>query len=514
VALFVDQAQCVRPHFQLTRGNAGAVAELCRRLEGIPLAIELASVRTRELSPARMLGQIGRRLDLLVSRRRDLPSRHQTLRAALDWSYQLLVPELQRFFARLFPFRDGFTTEAAAIVTAEPLSHRYLEQLRDCSLLLVGTEEQEPRYRLLETLREFAAEHLLPGQRAEITWRHAQYYLSVAEAAAPGLAGGPQERVWLDRLASEHENMRAALEYAQQTDKIEFGLSLALSLDRFWGIRGYLAEARELLCGLLGRGETAAPAALRARALHRAAWFAGRQGDFSAARRLCEDCLTLWRRLGDRSGIAVTLQLMGNLVQYEGDYEAACRYLEESLVICRDLQNRREIAASLGGLGLTLVYAGDYTRACRLLEEGVALFQELGSLVGVAACLNNLGLAILRQGHLPEAQSHFIQSLRLKAELKNTDGVPYGLEGLAELASARGEWERVVRLFAGADAAREAVGHPYCPPSECGNCERLLASARTALGDEAFARIWAESQAWSVDRLLAYATGEVERLVD
>jgi tetratricopeptide (TPR) repeat protein len=374
----------------------------------------------------------------------------------------------------------------------------------------------EKRFRLLETLREYAAEQLSPEERAQVAQWHAEYYRVWAEPAEPELRHGPQQNYWLDRLEVEHDNLRAALDWAEETGTVERGFQLAASLERFWRVRSHLAEGQQRLTRLLDLAGATMPEVARARTLNSIGWFTHRRGAYAAAVPLHEQALGISHRLEDRHEIAVSLRNLGAIAMKEGNSEVAYRYLEESLAISEALGDKRETAASMSNLGLTLLYSGHYSRARLLfeqalkLEQALALNQQSGPSFSIAALLNNLGFALLRQGDLDEARSLLVQSLRLKEELGNADGIPYGLEGLAELAAARGQWARAVRLFAVADAAREVGGHPRCPPSECAHCERLLALAREALGAEAFAIAWSEGGAWNAEQGVAYALQEAE----
>ena len=276
VALFVDRAQAVRPDFQVTRSNAGAVAALCRRLEGIPLALELAAARAGVMTPTQMLARLDQRFELLVSRHRDVTPRHRSLRAALEWSDQLLSPDLQQFFARLSVFRGGWTLEAAEAVCGcwvlglgsselslpniqhptpdhQPPVLEFLSRLRECSLVQAEEGAEETRFRLLETVRDYAAEQLAPEEQRELSRRHAAHYLALVERAQPALKG-PEQGVWLERLEREHDNLRAVLAWSVAGGEVETGLRLGGALWWFWSLRGYLTEGRERLAELLALG--------------------------------------------------------------------------------------------------------------------------------------------------------------------------------------------------------------------------------------------------------------------
>ncbi|HMA33429.1 MAG TPA: tetratricopeptide repeat protein, partial [Chloroflexia bacterium] len=383
VALFLARAAEVQPEFRLTAENASAVAEICVRLDGLPLAIELAAVRVRQLPPAallaRLLGSTGHAsLPFLTSGAPHLPARQQTLRGAISWSYQLLAPPAQHLFAALAVFPGGCSLEAASTV-AGPEGRRpptvdsaaldvalvpELAALCESSLL-----RQEPtpdgtmRYRMLETIQEYAAEQLdESGQRAALWARQAAYYLALAETAAPELAG-PAQDTWLARLAREVDNFRAALAWALAPDgDADRALRLAAALGRFWQVRGYLSEGRRWLAGTLAAAP-AAPAPLRARALALAGQLATDQGDYATARPWIAESLALYRALDDPAGIADALNRLGALSYYHGDYRQALALYHESLALRRTLGDRDTIAISLNNLGILANNQGDYPAA-------------------------------------------------------------------------------------------------------------------------------------------------------
>jgi predicted ATPase len=474
VALFVDRAQRARPDFQLTGSNAAAVAEICRRLEGIPLAIELAAAWAKQIPPAKMLQQLARRFDLLVARQRDLPSRHQTLRAAMEWSYQLLSPELQRFFSRLFVFRGGFTAEGAAAVSGAPrTASRYLTQLHDGSLLLTGSDGGEIRYRLLETLREYGAEQLSPEIRVGLARRHAAYFLALAEAAAPEL-GGAHSAAWLDRMEREHDNFRAALEWFVESGVVEAGCRLGAILARFWSARGYVAEGRERLATLLAQSRSAGTAA-RAEALTKAGGLAYLQGDYTAAEallseglaiarevqssstmigalhyladvalargdnptaRACyEDYLGIAREAGDQWSIATGLTGLGVIAEQQRDLDAAQALYQESVVILRAIGAQQPLANALNNLGSVAGDRGDHALARLLLEQALAIGREQNNQVVIVNELYSLGLLVQRQGNASEARAFYEECLMICREIgyqSRIEGCLWQIEQLSD----------------------------------------------------------------------------------
>jgi predicted ATPase/DNA-binding SARP family transcriptional activator/Tfp pilus assembly protein PilF len=470
VRLFVDRAQAVKPDFQVTPQNALAVAELCDRLEGIPLAIELAAGRAQVLTPAQMLAQLENRFDFLVSRRRDVAARHRTLREAIEWSFRLLAPDLQRFFAGLSVFRGGWSLEAAETVCeagasedAGPgpgLALDYLAQLRDCSLIL--TEEAGPgasamRFRMLETLRAYATEQLTAGERAALRERHRDCFLALAEAAEPHLLDAEQ-MAWLERLETEHDNLRAATEWRGTQESAGAGLRLAIALRRFWEIRGYAREGRLYLADLLAQEQAAPRTALRASALIGAGRLAEVQGDYAAARALYEESLAIARESGERPGLAESLYHLGVLAQEQGDYGAARLLLEESLAIRREFGDSAGVAASLNALGNVASHRGDYAAARRLYEESLTLRRALEDRRGIAASLTNLGLLLHEQGDAASARALHTESLALHRALGDKSGAAASLTNLGRVATDEGDFAAARTLFEETLAIRRELG--------------------------------------------------------
>lgn len=405
VRLFVDRAQGAKPDFRITSSNAPAVAELCDRLEGIPLAIELAAARALVLTPSQMLVQLGNRFEFLVSRKRGIAERQRTLRATVDWSYRLLAPDIQRFFAQLCVFRGGWTAEAAESVCDEALALDLLAQLRECSLVTIQESEGGIRFRMLESLREYAEAQLSEQERGSARARHAAFFLALAEEAEPQLTG-PEQAAWFHRLETEHDNLRAALTWCESSGDsgAQTGLRLSGALWRFWTVRGHFREGRAWYVTALGAEGANARTRARAKALLGAGVLAGMQGDYPAADALIEECLSIYRELGDRQGIAASLYSLDNF--------------DESLAIYRELGDRRGIAASLNSLGQVAFSHGDYVSARSLFEESLVIRRELGDRRGVAASLSYLGnVAAIHQGDYVSACSLYEQSLTIHVEL-------------------------------------------------------------------------------------------------
>jgi tetratricopeptide (TPR) repeat protein len=532
----------VKPDFQLGPANEMAVAALCRKLEGLPLAIELAAARAGVLSPSQILEPLEDRFDLLVTRRRGASSRHHSLRATMDWSYQLLPPELQRFFARLSVFRGGWALEAAQSVAwaasgngqETPGALEALEQLHECSLILTGevpgvqvsgtreaggcsgvgqplpehlntrTPEHlntELHFRFLETLREFAAEQLDPEERVMLVRQHARYYLEFAEAAEPKLRR-PEQNEWLERVAREGENLRAALEGCRLEE--DGGLAeLRMVGALFWlgFFRGRMAEGRQSLDRALARSEALGRSSARAKALFGTGVLATYADDFAAALAAQEEAIAICREVGDRLNLAQSLRSLGVVTLHEGDPVGARRLLEESLGIGRELEEPWIVANGLTSLARLASHLGEHAEAHRRHQEGLAIFRSLNDRASIAWTLEYLGDLARARGDTEAAAAHYRECLAWARDLGPGMSPGLALDGLAKLAAARGQAERATRLFAAAEAVREAIGLPTS--HEHADPERDLTSLRAALGERAFAAAWAEGRALAWEQAAA-----------
>ena len=464
VRLFLERAQAARADFAVTNETAPAVAELCHRLEGLPLAIELAAARVRLFSPPALLARLERRLPLLTGGPRDRPARQQTMRAAIAWSYDLLDPAEQALFRRLAVFVGGWTIEAAeAVATAAgPLALDLLaglESLLDKSLLRsTGADEATPRFGMLEVIREYGLEQLEAGSEAETTRRaHAAWHLALAERAAPAL-DGPDQVAWLARLEQEHHNLRAAFDWLLAEGDAEAALRLGGLIWRFWEIRGHFGEGRARLAQALAHPAASAPTPARAKALSAAGNLAYRQGDFQAARTLHQECLAIWRLAGDRAGAASALNNLGLISHRQGDFAAARAFHEQSLAIRRELGDERGLAVTLTSLANVLREQGDYGGARSLLDEGLAIKERLGDRQGVAITLNNLAILAARQGDYPRARALFEQSLAIRRELGDRWGIAAALENLGCVACEEGDYAAAQPLFEESLAIRQELG--------------------------------------------------------
>lgn len=500
VALFLRQARAVNPAFALTTANAATVVEICRQLDGLPLAIELAAARVTVLPPHQLLSRLGRRLRVLTDGARDLPERQQTLRKALDWSYDLLTTREQRVLRQLCVFAGGCSLEAAEVVcdvdnewdagdagdaSTLPDALDVLASLVNKSLVhpvrhdRAGWDiEQEARFDVLETVREYGRERSdACGDADTLARRHASYVLTLCEGAEGHLIG-PRQEDWVALLEREHDNVRAALRWARTGHAYGLGLRLAAALWRFWWMHGHLSEGRDWLDDLLALDaahavpDTAASVAVRIKALKGAGILATQQGDFARAVVLHEESLALARREGAGEDIASALNNLGNVAFRQGDYARAVALHEESLALARALGDTPGMGRALNNLGNVALFRGEYERATTLYEQSLALARELGDTWSAGAGLNNLGIVARNRGDYAHATALYEQSLALQRELGERQGIARALANLAELAQDLGDDTRAMTLCTESLAMRRLVGDRWG-----------IASALAMLGD-------------------------------
>jgi tetratricopeptide (TPR) repeat protein len=454
VRLFLERARLVDPGFTLTEQNAPAVAELCRRLDGLPLAIELAAARVRLLSVEQIVARLNDRFRLLTGGARTSIARQQTLRAALDWSHDLLSPPERTLFRRLSVFAGGFTLEGVEAVCAgagvegsQVLD--LLAQLVDKSLVIVESVEAATpvaRYRLLETIWEYCREQAISA--GEVAWlrrRHRAWFLALAEEAERR-GRGAEQVAWLDRLETEYDNLQAALGW-QDPEPGGDGprLRLAAALWRFWEVRGRIREGRGWLEGILAETGRETPAE-RARALNGAGNLARDLGDYARGAEHHAEALRLRREMGDAYGIASSLNNLGAIAHDQARYATAEACFSEALPVWREVGDREGLALSLNNLGRARRFQGDYEGAAVLARESHALFQALGHYWGIARALNSLANTAHYRGDLGAARPLYEESLRLRRHVGDRQGIGVSLNSLALLRGLAGDLEAARHL--------------------------------------------------------------------
>ena len=496
VALFTDRAQAVNPHYSADAEN-GAVEELCARLEGVPLAIELAAARTKLLTPAAMLGRLDSRLDLLAEGPRDAPERHRALRTTLDWSYELLTPPQQHAFAHLGVFVGGCSVEAAEAVCGG--QRTTLDDLAAVIGESLARQEPtpQPRITLLETVREYAVERLrLLGAEEDARMRHADYFLEFAEAAEAA-STGPEQADWYGRLELEHDNLRSALAFVRERGEADRELRFCVALWRSWQIHGHLDEGRSALEAALSSNPSGDPLLL-SRALNGVGILAGEQGDFEAAAGFFEASLELARQLADHARIAAALANLGNLALFSGDLSRARLLYEESIEesVLGDASATELIVRE--NLGLVALDEGDLERAIVLLEESSALAAREQDERTRASSTRALAAALLESGEYERARSLLGESLTISRRLGELNGIAYCFDTFAGLAAAEGDPEEAAVLFGAADLVRSSIG-ALRPPDQQPLYEQWLARTMTQLETHVYASRYEEGHRLDLD---------------
>jgi predicted ATPase/class 3 adenylate cyclase len=508
VALFEQRAAAVDPSFALSAETLPIVAEICARLDGLPLAIELAASRIRLFPPRSLLEQLDRRLATLVGGPRDVPVRQRTLEAAIAWSHDLLDEPARALFRRLSVFAGGWTPEAAPEVVDPGREFgevvAVLEQLLLHSLVQWTGDHEEGRLRMLETIREFGLVRLdESGETEDVRLRHAKRFLELAEKAEPHLTG-PEQRRWLDLLSREHDNLRAGLGWAIEGGRGEIAVRLGGSLWRFWYARGHLDEGRRWLESALSLPSSRERNTPRARCLSALGGIAYWQSDFATAAAAYEEALEIHRELGDRAATVQALFDLGTTRAVMGDPQSAESLLQESLRTARELEDRRGEAWALWGLGAFRFFGGDPDGARELHEESLRIFEEVGDdRWGLGNALAGLAALATQRGDVIEARDRILQAIDAWEEQGNALVIASQLRFLAMVANAAGQPERAVRLAGVAAAWREKIGgqvpdafFPFADPRE---------AAAKVLDEATVERAWAEGAAMTLEEALAYA---------
>jgi predicted ATPase/class 3 adenylate cyclase len=510
VRLFIDRAVANDPQFAVTRSNAAAVAQVCHRLDGIPLAIELAAARVKVLAVEQIAVRLNDRFRLLTGGSRTAVPRQQTLRATMDWSFDLLSEEERALLRRLAVFAGGASLEAAeAVCSGNGVDASdildLLTHLVDKSLVIAETQCGEARFRLLETVRQYGLDKLLTSEELKtMRDRHLDFYLDLAEKAEPQLESAEQA-LWFNRLEAEHDNLREALVWSMNSAQGK-RLRLAGMLGRFWMVRGHFTEGREWLKEVLQR-DAGGSAAVHAKTLNWAGWMAIRQHDYTEARQLIEKSLAIYRELEDKPGIADALANLGSLSMNQADHATARNFLRERLAICRQLRDKNRIVDTLADLGHEAWHQGDLAAARRYLKEALALARELGHTRILIFALYSLGLVAFDQHNYAEAHSLYAEGLLTAKELRDMYYGTHLVENFASLIAAEGRYAPAARLLGSADAYRRAAGVPL-PFAHRSDYDRPLAAIRGGLNEDAFAAAWAEGRAMTLEQAIEHALAD------
>ena len=553
VRLFVDRAVATAPGFTVTSDNAPAVVQVCQRLDGIPLAIELAAARVKVLAVEQIAARLDDRFRLLTGGSQMVLPRQQTLRAMMDWSYDLLSEQERTVLRRLSVFAGGWTLEAAEDVGGGDGVEKVemidlLAQLVDKSLVVAETLGRDARYRLLETIRQYGWARLEEsGEAARTRDRHRDWYLAFVEQGSSKLFRRDRT-AWLQRLDTEYDNLRGALAWSLE-ESPEVGLCLGNELRRYWVDRGHLREGRAWFARLLERDRAVSPF-VRAKSLIHLGFVVWTQGDLRQAAVMAEEGLALFRELGDKRGIAWSLGLLGLTEKFAGNYDRAARLFEESENLYRDMGDNENAANELRQRGHVAAFRGDYPLATALLEQALAVFKGVGNREGIVRSLHFLGETKHYQGDAKQAVSLLQQSLALGRELESGESNTYTqislgnalreagdygrasslykeslafakeqgikraalecLRGLGRASASQNQPEQAARLLGAVEALREGMDFSLRPVE--GDYDRSVTAVRAALGDVAFAAAWAEGRAMTLEQAIEYALGGTKSL--
>ena len=546
--LFMERATAALPTFQVTDRNAAAVLEVCHRLDGLPLAIELAASRVKLLSVEQIADRLADRFRLLVGGSRSAPARQQTLRATVDWSYQLLAESERRLFERLSVFAGGWALEAAeAVCSGDGVDPGDVLDLLGCLVdkSLVAAEHRGviERYQFLETIRQYARERLeASGDTRRVESRAAQFFVRLAERAEPEMIG-PRQAEWLARLEREHDNFRSVLRWGLNGGDVELAVRLAGALRRFWLVHGHFGEGQAWLDQAVARAHQVQPvvqakvllgggalawvrgaydratnllqmsvevarvageATAMADALNELGNIAGVRGDLAASRMHHEAALALRRESGDQAGVARSLVNLGAVAYSQGDPSRAEMLCRESLTAARRAGDTRTVADVLTGLGSLASDRGELDAAQAWLEEALQLRRDLHDPGGMAQVISNLGDTALLQGDLHRAATFYAEALELARDLGDARLTAYGLVNVARAAAEQKQAWRAARLLAASNVLCDTVGIRWGVPQQR-DYDHGLAAARTALGESSFAAAWAEGRALSLDQAVTEA---------
>lgn len=521
VRLFCDRATAFSPAFAVTSRNAPALAQVCRRLDGIPLAIELAAARIRSLSVEQIAARLDDRFDLLTGGSRAAMPRQQTLRALIDWSYELLSDPERVVLQRLSVFMGGWTLEAAEFICADSpggggnrpsgsnLNHfdslNLMTQLVDKSLVLYEEDDEgNARYRMLETVREYARERLeQSGEPEAICQRHTAYFAELAAEAIPKMHG-PEQVAWYERIEAEHDNLRTAIERALRPDgEIGAAMRIVEGMKLFWCIRGYFAEGRNYAERALALGADA-PAAWRIRAMNASGVLAWFQTDYAHLRQRCEEAADLARATDDRWGLTAATILLGSGAASENDKERARQLLDEGRTLARETGDTWLIGQSLHHAAMFAFHEGESGRAQGLAQGALKVARQNGDAWTTALAIRTLAFVSLARGEVVQARTSLQEAIRLYRRLRYKWGIATCFEGLARVARMEEQWERSASLYGAAASLREATGAPL-PPYARGLYEGDVTVVREALQPEPFTTAWTAGHAFPLEQAIAYA---------
>lgn len=501
VALFTDRARTARPDFALTANNAQTIATLCKKLEGMPLAIEMAAAWTKTLSPVKILERLERQLDMLVSRRRDLPVRHQSLRATIEWSYDLLEPDLRRFLASLSVFRGGWHLEAAETICGEEALHA-LSALQEQSLIVVLERDDETRYRLLEPLREFGQEKLVEdGRLSELGKAHAVFFYEFAQEASAHFHSA-EEKEWLDRIAADEDNIRGAIQWMLHHDIVP-GLQLVAKMSWYWQARGGRDEGVRWCVAYLESPEAVAHPDLRVPVLNVVGTLAYLKADYPDSVRFFEKARALAEERQLPGLLANALHGLGNVAYSEKQYDEARDYYTRGLTLRTELGEMRGLAASCHSLGNLEMRLGDYPRAREFFEQALEIREKRGDKLGYAYTAGALGQLARYENDLPLSFRYARSVMLTFLEMGVIWPMNLCLNDLAQISLAMKRYEPSVTLLAALIRIREETNHPI-PPAERADHEELIAELRGLMGDSEFERAWGNGLALTLEQAIQY----------
>ena len=551
IQLFVERATAIDPELALTPENVFAVIQICQRLDGIPLAIELAAARIKVFSLEEIAARLDDRFRLLTRGSRTALPRQQTLRASVDWSYDLLSEPERVLWRRLSLFVGGWTLEAAEAICSDGILQKsqvleVLSYLVDKSLVIANEQRGSTRFQMLETIRQYGQELLKSsGEMETIYSRYVAYFLPFAEKAR---LLSVEQKTWFARLDADYANLRAALDWAMEADRVS-ALRLSVALGQYWEVRGYISEGRAAFEHAL-QPSANVPKAIRADGLRWQAKFIARQGDYAQAREPLEESLQLSRELGDKQGMAKSLHNSGMIYSLQGDYQAAKIAYERGHVLAKEVGDERETAGLTTSLGNVANYLGDYDTARHYQEESVTIFRKLGDKFGLFIALNNLGLVLERQGDIAGARRHYEasietaydlgeknlvayalnglahvlcmeddlteatrryrESLHVAHEIGEKRCIAYCLEGFAKIALQIGNPGRGAHLLGAAAALRETIGAPLIQ-KEQDELDQDANLIRSQLGEKKFGSAYAAGVAMTVDQAVGFALQDVRK---